>query len=1353
MHVPLLILSYLCAALISSAVAQQHKNEPISLSRSEREAGIPYGVHFSPRDYRGDPQNWALIQRENGVMVIANGNGILTFDGAVWQTTPISNGNLVRCLAKGSGEIIYVGGYNEIGYIDYQQRSPKYVSLIPQLPNNKRGFGHTWNVAVFDHEVYFSTDIGLFRWDGKTFDEIRSTEEAVRAFLSINNDKLFVQANSEPLSVVNNNRLEIVLGGEFYRGKRITVMLPFDNDRLLIGTLSDGLFLYDGRSSSPFAPETLDFLRTNRLYKGLRLGNGNMAFATLQRGVIVLDPSGNVVQSFQKGTGIADDAVYNLFEDREGALWAAMSVGLSRIELQSPITLFNEHSGLEGAVNDIARYQGQLYVATMAGLFRLDAPAAGRPHPKFGRVSGIQSSVWGLRVAQGSLLIAGDDGTMEFKNHRLSVLDRESGAVMMISKQDKTVAFIGLADGVDVVRFQHGQWKSLGRIEGLIADIGEINEDDSGNIWLGTFSEGAIRLRFSGNSDQQLLKPEITRFGATHGLPVGYLQISRIGNRLSFRPEPNHTLYEYNSELNRFQPMLPSDIIAGYDSTNQYPLANDAEDKLWMTSKTDTRGTLELLRLKKESRGYSTRTISLARVREDFDEVIYEEDNGVVWMGGLDGVLRYDTRQQLPERPAISTVFNDIAISDSTIHCGMGIAAQGLSYPYAMNSIVFNYAATSFDLSSENEYQYLLEGFDNEWSSWSTHNTKSYTQIPEGEYSFKVRSRNAFGVESPESSFSFTIRPPWYRHGIAYGIYVLGFAGIIYIVVWMRSRKLERDKVQLMKIIEERTLEVSTKNAQLEQQAEELKTQTEQLREVDKLKTAFFSNISHEFRTPLSLIIAPLEKEIAEGNASSETQIMHRNARRLQRLINQLLDLSRIESQQMKVKRSVNNLTGFVRSLAQSFNPLAESRSIEFVTNIPSSNLEKCFDSEKLETVLFNLLSNAFKFTHEQGRVILSLEISESGNQCVFHVSDDGIGIAQNDQTKVFDRFYQVENGSQRSFEGSGIGLALTRELVELMGGKISLTSKPGRGSSFTVTLPITTDDDALTIDEIVSDFGPATDITSTRESFSDANSNAENLLTVLLVEDNPDLNDYLKGILSTTYRVVTTYDGVAALQAAKDEIPDLILSDMMMPRMDGFTLCEKIRADEATCHIPFVLLTARANIENRLAGLELGADDYITKPFVVAELTARIKNILAQRQLLKDKFRQELTIAPKNITVTSADEAFIRKVMEVTEDNLKDPSFSVERLSEEVGISRKHLHRKLVALAGQTPNEFIRIFRLKTAMQLLQQRSGTVKEVAFAVGFNNLSYFAKCFREEFAVSPGEVSVAEFSDLSECPIN
>ena len=748
---------------------------------------------------------------------------------------------------------------------------------------------------------------------------------------------------------------------------------------------------------------------------------------------------------------------------------------------------------------------------------------------------------------------------------------------------------------------------------------------------------------------------------------------------------------------------------------------------------------------------FDFQNIDFSRLKDYKFRVLFEE-NDIAWWGGHDGIVRLEISRfdEKPKKP-FKAYINKISLNnDSVLFIGTETPLQNLTFPFKYNSFRFEYAASAYDAPQYNQYQYWLEGFDDDWSALTGETYKSYTRIPEGSYTFKVRGKNIYNEFSELASYTFNVSPPWYRHYLAYGLYSIALIAFIVGVVKWRSAQLEKANRALEEKIIERTTEVVDKNQQLEQLAEELETQATQLKELDKMKSNFFANISHEFRTPLTLLLSPLERALSTENGwktdRNVTEMMFRNAKRLQTLINQLLDLSKLESGQMKLFLSEGDIIQFVKVIVASFESLAQSKNIIFQYRIPKTAYSCFYDSDKLEIILNNLLSNAFKFTPEGGKVDLVLDFDQKNKEeyLKFTVSDTGKGIPETALPKIFDRFYQADASSSREFEGSGIGLSLTKELVILMNGTISVQSKEGTGSTFILEIPAITapGQDFVFPKELNNNLILHDHEIEVNENFRNKKPSQtekedhDTLPLILLVEDNIDLSAYLTGILDKNFKIITAFNGKQGFEIALENIPDLILSDMMMPEMDGFELCTKIRSEETTSHIPFVLLTARAAIEDRLEGFELGADEYLTKPFNVNELHVRINNLLEQRRNLRERFGKEIKVQPKDITVTSLDERFLQKVIAKMEEKISDSSFSVETFSMEIGMSRKNFHRKLVALIDQTPNEFIRIFRLKRAAQLFEQKSGNVSEIAYQVGFQNLSYFTKCFKEQFGVPP-----------------
>ena len=534
------------------------------------------------------------------------------------------------------------------------------------------------------------------------------------------------------------------------------------------------------------------------------------------------------------------------------------------------------------------------------------------------------------------------------------------------------------------------------------------------------------------------------------------------------------------------------------------------------------------------------------------------------------------------------------------------------------------------------------------------------------------------------------------------------------------------------------------KEAELAYQLE--KSETEKLREVDRLKSNFFTNISHEFRTPLTLIKSPLQQFIDgsfKGEKKRYYQIMLRNCDRLMNLVNQLLDLSKLESGKMKLQAAEGDLAKLLRSLGHSFESLAVRKQIDFQVNVPEAALPVYYDAEKLEKVIINLLSNAFKFTNEEKSIEIGLE--KHKEQAKIWVKDSGVGISEEQLKHIFDRFYSVQK-SEQHVASSGIGLTLTKELIELHHGSIRVRSEENKGSIFEVFLPL--GKDHLQPEELIIDTFANTEAVLPILLQTNQEVEVENNITikanqpfVLIVEDNPDVRTYIKDQLQDQYQVLEAPDGRHGLELAKETVPDLIISDVMMPFMDGVEMAGELKKEEKTSHIPIIMLTAKAEREDKLEGLELGVDDYLIKPFDAKELRTRVQNLIDQRKRLQEKFGQQFQMNPTKVEVQSIDREFLMKVKEVIENQMDDETFSVVELSSQLAMSRSQLHRKLKALLGQSPNQIIREMRLKRAKELLEKDAGNASEVAFMVGFNSSAYFSKCFSDYFGFPPSKLQV------------
>ena len=628
-----------------------------------------------------------------------------------------------------------------------------------------------------------------------------------------------------------------------------------------------------------------------------------------------------------------------------------------------------------------------------------------------------------------------------------------------------------------------------------------------------------------------------------------------------------------------------------------------------------------------------------------------------------------------------------------------------------------------------------MEGIDKDWVYSGTRRYASYPDLSPGDYVFRVKGSNNDGVwNETGTSIAIFISPPWWKTMWAYGFYSLFF---IFSLNGIRKYELNRLKLK----------------TRIKMDAAVLKEKEE----TDKMKSSFFANISHEFRTPLTLILGPAEKISSKTSDDivKDANIIKRNSRRLLQLINQLLDLSKLESGKLKLEASKGNIVSFVKGVTLSFESLSEEKDIALDLQAEKEFIELYFDREKMMKILTNILSNAFKFTSEEGAITVS--VMETDQKSVeIKIRDTGIGIAEEEIPKLFDRFYQVDSTHTREYEGTGIGLALTKELVELHRGTISVESKKeetnhkGTGwTEITVLLPL--GKDHLTEDEIIKEVKNIEPDIYTK-SVTKETENVEPILNVmqegalqgektivLVVEDNYDMRQYIKEALNNEYIVEEAVNGEQGVRKAEKIIPDLIVSDMMMPKMDGNELVKILKNDERTSHIPVIILTAKAGQENKLEGLEIGADDYLTKPFEIKELQIRIKNLINIRKKLQEKFSKIEFKSVKEKKLNSLDEKFMIRVNEIIETHIAEEEFNMEEFGEELYMSRMQVHRKLKALTGKSANRYIRSFKLQKARKMIEEKQGNISEIAYSLGFGSPAYFTKCFKDQFGYSPSEI--------------
>lgn len=722
--------------------------------------------------------------------------------------------------------------------------------------------------------------------------------------------------------------------------------------------------------------------------------------------------------------------------------------------------------------------------------------------------------------------------------------------------------------------------------------------------------------------------------------------------------------------------------------------------------------------------------------------------NGLMIFGSTDGINIFNANEIIFSDYKPNVLITDFQLFNQSIGIGKkSILKKSINFTeeiiFNHNDDVFSFefAALDFNAPEQIHYAYKMEGFDDDWIYSENRRFVTYTNLNPGTYFFKVKSTNADGIwNNQEASVKIIINPPWWATLWAYGLYtVLIIIGLIVI------RRFEINRVKLRNELRLRQVEAK-KNAELEE-----------------MKSRFFANLSHEFRTPLMLIKGPLEnlkKSSVYSDNFDDIELIDRNSKNLEKLIDELLELSQLESSSVPLKAKKEDLVFLLRGIVSSFSSVAEQKSILLKIKTESDSIPAWIDRDKFEKIMNNLLSNAFKFTPAQGKieVDVSILIQNEKQYGKLIVRDTGIGISSDKIDKIFDRFFQADQHSQRSYGGSGIGLALVKELIDLHKWEISVKSELEKGTEFLIKIPLwdeylseeekakygTPDNSTMIFQEASENIAGTRENTANRSRKKDVDDSLKP--AVLVVDDSDDVRKYLRNLLEKEYTIYEASNGFEGVRSAVELNPDLIISDVMMPSMDGIEFCNQIKSDWHTSDIPVILLTAKASFESKLEGLETGADDYLTKPFESRELFIRIKNILEQRKRLQEKYSREFPSLPETEKLESDDQDFIKHAHEIVQFNLDKTNFNTDQLAKELFLSRSQLHRKMIAITGQAPGEFIRTIKLKSAADMLINKKLSVTQIAYAIGFSSPAQFSRAFSKQFNCTPSEYSSSKTSE-------
>lgn len=1161
-------------------------------------------------------------------------------------------------------------------------------------------------------------------------------------------------------SVTENSSGEILVGTEL--GVNI---LNLDGDKISIEQ-----FPHPQSNNAPIYSITTD--NQNNIWVGT-FGDGLNLFdresGTYKR--YIHDPTNS--------KSLSRNFVYTVYESREHILWiAARETGIDRLD---PMLQRFDHikhlPDIAGSLNNnvvksmAEGPEGKVWIGTYGGGLNVYDPANGiitnylHDPNNFNSISNniIESVCFDnkqrLWIGTANGLNQYDLKTKRFKrfvnnpNNPNSLINNNIWSVCP-SKNNKGI-WIGTYDGLDWYNFKTDSFTHFKNNPDDPSSLSfnfirTVYEDNLNNLWVCTWGGGLDKLDLNKNTD--LTKPNFQHFKNS------FTDTTSISSDLvnTIYKDYDNNIYWVGTQhgLNLFKPennlFKHFTINEGLSGNVIKSILSDKEGTVWI----GTQYGLSKYQPSHNRFYIYSQTDGLQGDIFNLSSCLYHS-SGEMYFGGNNGIsifrpseivesknfprlylknLHVNNQKILPNKP-----FNQRNILNQSLNHQNMIVLN-----YHENNITFEFSAIQYSSPAKIKFKYKLEGVDLLWSIADNNNRQvTYSNLSPGKYNFKVISTNLNGDwNNIGISKTIIITPPYWASGYAFTVYfILVVLGIL--LLYQTIKRRQHAKHERLRIEKDQ----------------------KQRNEIEQYKLQFFTNISHEIRTPLTLIAGPLEKliehrdEITHKEQTNSLTIINRNVNILLRLVNQLLDFRKIENKKFTISVKQLNLNNLLKLLSQPFEELITTKNLKLSiqNSLNTNELLVPIDLDKLEKIISNLLSNAIKFTPNDGSISIKLYAPgekpinlpsvDSSKYICFSVSDTGIGIAKEKQGYIFERFSQIHDS--RLFQsGTGIGLSYTKVLVESHKGFIAVESVPNQGSSFYVWLPIDIEtysaeersehngaDDQANDQAIMMD-APVLYMNELKQNKESDTSEPQSKPTILIVEDNNDMRSFIIDSLKDKYLTLEAIDGQMGLEIALDKGPDLIISDVMMPIMDGFEFCKQVKQNVKISHTPVILLTAKDTLDDELKGLELRADQYISKPFNTQKLRIIIRNILDERKKLQIKFNDKLSIDPKDLSVTSADERFFEKLTELIEDNISNSDLTVEYIAENVGVSSVHLYRKLKSITGLSASKFVRSFRLKRACQLLMQNKLRIAEVAYTVGFTDPKYFRKCFKEEFGVSP-----------------
>lgn len=1268
---------------------------------------------------------FSLLVNHEGTLLVGTDEGLDYYDSDrdIFHPYLVSideqsiNLNVIISLVEDSDHGLWIGTRSGLAFHDPESNVSTRYKHLSEDPSSLSGdYVH----CVFEDSksnVWVGTDGGLnlFNPESQTF--TRYTPGLIDDRLS---DIVFTSISEDP-------------GGSLWLGTVSGALYKFFPDLGSFGKEQNSFEGSGGHSNNYISGIKPDF-------------RGGLLVAGYREGLSIYNPenekSTRMLHNKLDDRSIISDNIFCLLEDSQNNLWVGTGNGLSchkdaaksfKHFKRRPQDKNSLTSNLVKSIYEDA--QGCLWIGTKeGGLNRLNAE-----RDQFTHFPIPSEDVFAiLEDTKGRIWFGGSDGLCSFDKQSETFASLSSSWVLSLAEEDEDHLWVGTSRGLNLVNTSTGQTETFTSNPGNPLSLPDswivtLYKDKLGYLWVGS-ALGLSVLNEDGVSFTNY-QPSNSPYSISNKLILVIFEDSK--GRFWIGTEDGLNLFD--KKLEKFTHYTSNDGLADNVING---ICEDDGGGLWISTNKGISlfnpDSMTFVNFDKYDGLQSNQFLNASYFRSK---------SGEMFFGGINGFNAFRPEEIKFNYILPPVILTNLSIINERMKPGMKNSpidrnineVEELVLNYNQRFFGLEFVALNYVNPNKNQYRFILEGFDKEWQQGINLRSVRYTNVPPGKYVFKLFASNNDGLWNKEGKIlNIRIRQPYWLTWWAFTIYAFLFMALLLI---FRRYSL---------------IEANLKHRLMMEHFEKEKTE-----ELNQLKMKFFTNISHELRTPLSLVISPLEgllsREDLPGDTKSSLHIMHRNADRILLLINQLIEFRKSDTGHLELKAVQVELNKQIQERIKAFDDFAKQRDIELVFSAKQPEIDIYIDLDKFDKVLYNLLSNAFKFTKDNGKINIETSVeswdriksklgrkSVRGDYACLEVSDNGQGIDPEHLDRVFDRFYQGENGRSNGNTGSGIGLALSKNLVELHQGMIDANNSQDGGAVFTIYLPL--GKKHLKKSELSTSgiaFNPSISVIedNREEQFAPSKEDAgadgnKSLPKLLIVEDDLDVRNYLVNDFSKRFTVLTAGNGKEGLEKAKKEFPDIIISDVMMPEMDGIEFCKKLKSDVLISHIPVILLTAKNSIEYQKQGLESGADDYVIKPFNLEILGLKVNNLLESRQRLRKEFKSKPAMQLNALSLASADKKFLEKVIKLIEQNIKDPAFSVEVLGDKVAMSRSNLYRKINALTGQTAIEFIRSIKLKEAARMLLENKEDVYDIMEVAGFQNIKYFRKCFLTQFGCKP-----------------